>query len=211
MFHTPGEDGYATITISGHHETWPIRSKVFRNWLAHRFYDRERKPPGSQAVQDAQNLLEARAKFDGPEHPVFLRVAQTADAVYLDLCNATWETVEITGEGWQVIANPRVRFRRSRGMSPLPHPISGGSIEDLREFVNVPDERTWKLLVGFLVGSLRPKGPYPILILQGEAGSPLLTALLARRVGWFAARLALGCAWLVAADAVRDSPHFFLR
>src|SRR5690606_22857722 len=77
-------------------------------------------------------------------------------------------------KGWRVdwrLATRRPVFRRVRGMRPLPEPRSGGSIEDLRPFVNVPDENAWRLLVAWLLAALRPTGPYPVLVLQGEQGS----------------------------------------
>ena len=56
-------------------------------------------------------------------------------------------------------------------MLSLPVPVKGGSLEDLREFINLPDRSDWGLLLAWLVAALRPRGPYPILILVSEAGS----------------------------------------
>jgi hypothetical protein len=72
------------------------------------------------------------------------------------------------------MASP-VRFRRPAGMLPLPEPIRGGSIDALREFVNVGHEDR-PLLLGFLVAALNPVGPYPILDLFGEQGSAKSTS-----------------------------------
>ena len=46
----------------------------------------------------------------------------------------------------------------------------GGSVNDLRHFVNVTDEE-WPLLLGWLLAAMRPRGPYPVLCLHGEQGS----------------------------------------
>ena len=64
-----------------------------------------------------------------------------------------------------------MRFRRSKGMQPLPCPATDGSLLRLRELINVGDDRNWILLLSWLVAACRPQGPYPILILQGEQGS----------------------------------------
>jgi hypothetical protein len=48
-------------------------------------------------------------------------------------------------------------------------------VDELKRFVNVKDERGWRLLVAWLVQALRPSGPYLILILQGEQGSAKTT------------------------------------
>ncbi|BDG61532.1 hypothetical protein [Caldinitratiruptor microaerophilus] len=183
LWHTPDGDGFGTFEINGHRENWPLGSRAFRRWLARRFYEEHGKAPGSQALQDAINVLEGRAQFDGPEHPVYVRIAQHGGNVYLDLADADWRAVEITPTGWRVVDTPPVRFRRSRGMLPLPAPVPGASVEELRAFVNVGSDDDWRLLVSWLVGALRPSGPYPVLILQGEQGSgKSTTARLVRRM-----------------------------
>jgi uracil-DNA glycosylase family 4 len=173
LFHTPDGDGYATIPLDNHRLTMPIRSGDFRHWLVCQFYQKQGEPPGAKELKGAVDVLEARAQFDGPEHPVFLRVAPFNEKTsYLDLANShQGEAVEITATGWQVVTNPPVRFRRTRGMLALPTPVHGGSIDELRLFANVSDDSDWSLLVAWLVATLRPNGPYPILILQGEQGS----------------------------------------
>ena len=53
----------------------------------------------------------------------------------------------------------------------MPEPTRGGSIEELRPLLNMPDDDTWTLAVGWIVGALRPHGPYGVLSISGEAGS----------------------------------------
>ena len=53
-------------------------------------------------------------------------------------------------------------------MKPFPYPQKGGKVDDLRRFVNVKDERGWRLLVAWVVQAFRPSGPYLVLVLQGE-------------------------------------------
>ena len=64
-----------------------------------------------------------------------------------------------------------VRFHCPPGMAALPLPQTGGSVEDLRPFVNVRDEESFILAVAWLVGALNPDGPFPIALIQGEQGS----------------------------------------
>jgi Bifunctional DNA primase/polymerase, N-terminal len=171
VFRTPDGEAYASVRVNGHTETWPVRSKGFKDWLMHSFYSQEGKPAGNQALQDALAQIEAQARFDGAEHPVFLRIAQLGSALYVDLCNEAWEVVKVDADGWEVVSDPPVHLRRSKGMMPLPRPVAGGSVNLLRQYVNAAAQRTWVLMVAFLVGALRANGPFPILILEGEAGS----------------------------------------
>jgi hypothetical protein len=143
----------------------------FRRYLTRLFFEQMEKPPGSQAVQDALHLLEAKAQFDGERHHVYLRLGEHDGKIYLDLGDESWRAVEITADGWKIVENPPVRFRRSRAMAALPIPEAGGSIEDLRPFVNIEDDADWRLLVACLVAMLRPRGPYAIPALHGEQGS----------------------------------------
>jgi len=170
LFHDPDGNNYAGIPIDGHRENWRIRSRGFRNWLVRKFFETHEKPPGNQALSDALGVLEAKSQFEGEEYKTYVRLAEADNRIFLDLCNDEWGVVEIDGEGFRIVANSPVKFIRSKGMLPLPHPTNGGSIEELREFINIDSEESWVLLVGFLLASLSPCGPYPILILQGEQG-----------------------------------------
>ena len=74
LFHAPDGTGFADLSINGHRETWPIRTKGFRRWLARRFFEATQGAPSSEALQSALNVIEAKAHFDGPERKVHLRV-----------------------------------------------------------------------------------------------------------------------------------------
>ena len=116
LFHTPDGTGFADLDINGHRETWPIRAKGFRRWLARRFFEETGGAPSSEALQSALNVIEAKAHFDAPEREVHIRVGGLDGRLYLDLGDETWRAVEIDATGWRVIDNPPVRFRRAAGM-----------------------------------------------------------------------------------------------
>ena len=171
LFRTPEGHAFATLPIDGRRETWPLRTKTARRWLSRLYYEAEESAPGSQSIQDALGVLEGKALFDGAEHPVHLRTADHEDVLYLDLADPEWRAVEISADGWRVVADPPVRFRRARGMLPLPTPVEGGSLEQLRPFLNYGSEDDFRLMIAWLVMALRPAGPYPVLALHGEQGS----------------------------------------
>src|SRR5205823_1516561 len=76
LFHTPELEAFALLTISSTRQTWPIGSRDFRDYLSHQFYTRAGKAPGSQAVADAQSTLRGKALFEGPQWPVYTRIAE---------------------------------------------------------------------------------------------------------------------------------------
>jgi hypothetical protein len=107
------------------------------------------------ALNGALDVLDAKARFEGLEHPVFVRVAGGRGEVYLDLANAEWQCVRVTREGWTVEKASAVKFRRPSAMESLPLPQAGGALDLLRKFVNVASS-DFPLYVGFLPGALRP-------------------------------------------------------
>ncbi len=172
LFHTPDEVSYAVLDRDGTEQTWKLHSKRFRSWLSRRHHEEHEKTPGAQAIQDALNVLDGAALFDGAEETVYVRTARCDGRIYLDLANDDWSVVEITRDGWAIVPRSPVRFRRPAGMLPLPYPVSGKTqLDDLRELLNVVDDEDWLLTVGWLLGALRGDGPYPIKELVGEAGS----------------------------------------
>ncbi len=171
LFHTPDGVGFSDLDINGHRETWPIRSKGFRCWLTRRFFEETQGAPSSEALQSALNVIEAKAHFGAPERIVHVRVGGLDGKLYLDLCDEKWRAAEIDADGWRVIDNPPVRFRRAAGMRPLPEPARRGSVETLRKFLNVRSNADFVLAVGWLLAALRNRGPYPVLVLSGEQGS----------------------------------------
>jgi hypothetical protein len=182
LLHTPDKVGYARVVVGGHRETLSLKSAAFKQWLAGVYYQATGCAAGAQAVQDAVNVLECQARFEGSEKAVHVRLAEHQGDVYLDLGDADWTAVRVTPAGWQLVNDPPVIFRRPRGLLALPVPVRGGTVDELRRFVNVPDDDGWRLLVVWMVAALLPTGPYPVLCLHGEQGSA--KSSFARAVRW---------------------------
>jgi hypothetical protein len=170
LFHTAGHEAFAVVAVHGHRELWPVRARAFRHWLQRLHFEETGKAARAQAVQDALGVLEGRALFDGAEQSVEVRLADREGAVYLDLADDEWRAIEVTTSGWAVVSDPPVWFRRPGGMLSLPMPERGGELDELRRFVNIADD-DWPLLAAFVIASLRPFGPYPVLALHGEQGA----------------------------------------
>ena len=191
LFHTADQVAYADMTIGGHRETWPVRSKGFKRWLVRQYYEKTKGAPNSEAMQAALGVIEAKAHFDGPEQRVDIRIGGLENGtIYVDLCDDAWRAVEIDADGWRIVDEPPLRFRRTPGMLPLPVPVRGGSIDDLRPFLNVGLSITQRaklgtgsdpdtgfvLAVAWALAALNPNGPYPVLSFAGEQGTAKSTA-----------------------------------
>jgi hypothetical protein len=173
LFHTADAVPYADIEIDGRRETWPVRSRGFKHWLVRIYYEVTGTAPNNEALQTALLLCEARARFDGPEREVYVRVGGYGGRIYIDLANDRWQAIEVSPTGWQVLNSKQVpvRFRRSPGILPLPAPKGGGTVDDLHRFLNVRSAVDFELTIAWLLAAMRPRGPYPVLALMGEQGS----------------------------------------
>lgn len=172
LFHNPSGDPYMTAEVEGHREVLSLRSGRAGQLLRLIFYrNTDRKAAGSQVVTDALNVLRSQAVFDGPQCEVSVRVASHDEDVYLDMGDANWSAVRINANGWEVVTEPPVRFRRAKGMLGLAMPRRGGRIADLRRFLNVTNDDDFRLMVTVLICCFFPAGPYPVVLLQGEQGS----------------------------------------
>lgn len=172
LWHSPDREAFATVKVGDHVENCPVRSKDFREWLSGRYFAATGAAPSSQAMEDALRVYEGHAKHHGPEHKVFLRIGERDGAVYYDLGDAQWRAIEVTAREWRVIDRAPVKFVRPPAMRALPLPEDGGLIEhELRDLVNVRDDSDFVLIVGWLVGCFNPRGPYPILAVNGEQSS----------------------------------------
>jgi len=171
LFTSPDGACYTTFEVDGRTQTHQIGGRAFESYLVRAYYQTQGKPPNDTALRQAINTYAAKARFDGVVHPVYVRVAGYEDRVYLDLADAECRVIEIDAGGWRLSSDVPVRFLRPAGMQPLPMPEEGGSIEDLRQFVNVEDDDDFTVIVAYLLGALRPTGPFAHLELLGEQGS----------------------------------------
>jgi hypothetical protein len=171
LWHTSEESCYISLRyLDGHFEHRSLKSKATRQWLSGLYYDKTRKVANSSAISAAIMALEGYA-MKGSLYPTFIRMAKGDNAIFIDLGDDTREAIRVTTNGWDIIKNPPVKFRRHKGLKPLPRPERGGSIDDLRTILNIANNNLWLLVKGWLIGSLSPKGPYAILAIAGEQGS----------------------------------------
>jgi hypothetical protein len=171
LFHTPHGEAFATVPLNPGRATWLLQGSDFRGWLTRQFYEEEGVLLRRSDLQEVIRFLEYKALYEGPERTVWLRVAEAGEAIFIDLANDAWEAIEITARGWQVVTEPPVKFRRPPGMLALPSPVAGGCLEELQPLMNVATPQDWIVLLAWLVAALRPRGPYPVLLLYGEQGT----------------------------------------
>jgi hypothetical protein len=176
LFHDADQRAWIRLPSEDHYETYALDSRELKTFLQREYWNRMKALYGRGELMDTATIaarleyLTAKALFDGPEKSVFLRVGEEDRILYVDLCDEKWRAVMITPDGWDVVDAPEVFFRRAHGMKPLPVPERGGSLDELAHFLNVSRDQ-FVLVKEWLLAALRPKGPYPLMVALGSAGS----------------------------------------
>lgn len=171
LFHDDGGTPFAAASVGGRTAVLRVDGCDYAELLGREYYGLTGRGASRNSISDAVATLSAKAKYDGPKEPVFLRVAPMADGIAIDLGRDTSEAVAVTADGWRVSEAP-VRFIRASKSSALPRPVRAAPCDFglLWEHVNVA-EADRVLVAAWLLAALRPVGPYPIMLLVGQQGT----------------------------------------
>lgn len=146
-----------------------------RALLAREHFARTGRAPTQQALADALLVIEGIAQ-DASESKLYLRAAQHAGELWLDLGDHSGRAVRITAAGWTVEDCPPVLFKRTTLTGPLPEPQPGGSLDDLWDWLNVAAADR-PLVAAALVSMLFSEQPHVVLAIFGEQGTGKTTAV----------------------------------
>lgn len=122
---TTFHDSFGVSYITFNHKseggvTYSVDSKEFSREFRRMFHREHKRPLNVDVFETvrAQLLAEAGSKC----HEVWLRVAVAGDTVYLDLCNAAREVLEISPRGLKYNSLPPINFTRPATTKALPKP-----------------------------------------------------------------------------------------
>lgn len=109
---------------------------------------------------------------------ICMRTAYSDGSTFIDIGDSDHSVIEISPSEVTYVASGILEERRTFFAHPAGYeslPVIDGhasDLEALRAFMNLPEgDDAWRLLVAFILYALRPKGPYPILLVGGSAGS----------------------------------------
>lgn len=173
---------FVRFPLCGHSEIAGVRSRRFQAWLTDKFFTDQQVEPKKADIEGSVLLLEALA-HKNPKRKTHTRMARLDERIYVDLCNDRYQVVEVDANGWHIVEDSPAWFMRSSSMQALPEPTEGGSLLEFREFVNLDDE-DFTLLMGWVVTTMNPDGPFPLLAISSEQGSgkSTLTTLLKKLI-----------------------------
>lgn len=176
LFHDQFKEPYAHVLITGHRETWKLKSRQFKRWLCTKYWESEEKAPHTNAISSALTILEGKACFDGRKIKLENRVAMFEGAIWYDLSNEDWQAVKISHNGWEIVNDPPILFRRYAHQQPQVLPIKQkGDLKALLPFVNLVKSEQGHLLLVYLASCFIPEIPHPIPILYGPQGAAKTT------------------------------------
>lgn len=182
LFHDENKDVYARDRQSN--EVRRIDSRSFKDWCLSAFFGDKGKAIRDQSFREALSTISGLGRFGGECLSAHIRCAEKGGTYFLDLAEPGNSRAIAIGPGaWSLVDNPPVMFTRPDAMRPLPVPVRGGDLSGLWALVNVP--QCCRLLVlAWLIDSLRPETPFPLLEIVGEQGSAKSTtqALLRRLI-----------------------------
>jgi hypothetical protein len=159
--------------VDGHREQWRIDQREFREWLAHRYYEAEGKTFSALAFEAARHVLAVIARKKQKEHKLFTRFARIDDAIYYDLCDPEWRAIKITKNGWSVVSELPIVFKRQSHQAEqvVPQRDDKCRVSDIFDFINITDEKQKILMQAWLVSCFIPEFPHPMAYISGSQGT----------------------------------------
>ncbi len=171
FMHDAQRQPYAVFEVAGARQVYGVQSSGFSDYLSHAYYCAHDRAPNESSLKVALATLRGQAQFEGETCEVFTRIAKTGAGYWLDLCNDTWQCIQVTATGWAVMAGDGAPlFTRSSSMRPLPAPERGGSLDSLWPLINIP-EADRLMVLAWMLECLRADTPNVVLELVGEQGS----------------------------------------
>lgn len=175
LFHSDQLTWYVGIpTAGGGVINAPVGSARSNHFLQELFFRATARALKPRDRDDYTAHLNARAVFEGPQQAVYVRVGGRRPACVHDLGRDDGAIVEVTADGYAITQRPAAKLIRMQGMKTLPLPRAGETLySGLSKFKQplVLDDQQWPLVLAFLIGALRPAGPYAFLAVEGEQGS----------------------------------------
>lgn len=163
--------GHARVVVDNHKEIMACSSGRFKQWLSHSYMEQHGNIADPGALSAAIHTIESMAAFKGKEYKLHNRVAKVADTIWLDLADEGNRAVRITANGWEIVDEPPILFRRHAHQSAQVEPQRGGNIRDLFEFINVTEPALQLLLLVYLAECFIPDFPHALLYIHGQQGS----------------------------------------
>jgi len=166
---------FAKIENNGHMETIDLNTTKARSWLLFTYKQTTNQICPSDSYKNALDAIKSDAMFDSStRETIFLRVAQTDDAIYYDLCSPKWELIKITKSGVETISydeNTPTFIRKQSMVEQVRSKFEGrDALEELVILLKL-DEKDRLVFKIHLICFFFEKFETPLAVILGEHGS----------------------------------------
>lgn len=168
LFHTSDRVAFASLPTSTGRVAIPLRSTEMSSWLHKEAFSLNRTL-SSTVLSEVLGGLEGRALHERQRGEVHQRVAASEERITLDL--GTGKVAVVQAGDWSLETTWDMHFRRPNTSLALVEPSKSGSLDALRPLLNIGDDASWRLAAVWLLSTLFPSFPCPILVLGGEQGT----------------------------------------
>ncbi len=168
LFHDQFGEAYMAVDGKGA-EVYRINSREYASWLNTHAYNNYHAILKNNQATDIKRALESLA-ICGKDSEIDLepRLRRIGNDIWYDLGE---KAVRINENGWEVVEEPPIMFRRYGHQKPQVEPKQGGDIQLFRKFTNITDESDWLMFLAFAVATLIPDIPKPVLVINGSQGA----------------------------------------
>ena len=171
---TPNGDVFVDLWVDARRYTVAVRSEGFVGML---YLICAQDAPGkmlsARAVDEIRAWAIGIAIARGRTFDANVRLGGDSKTVWYDLGDDTHDMVKWIGGRWVITraTGDTPHFYRPGGMLGQVRPGDGGNlVELLSRHIRTKNDDIY-LIAAWLIGAMKPGGPYPILIINGEQGS----------------------------------------
>ena len=168
---------YGIIKINERYKVIFLGSTQCIQWLKSTYFEYCRKIHSNDLYKNALGMIIAQSITNEiPIEKIYNRIAFVDDEIFYNLCNADYEIVKITTNGYSVIkndiGNPLFRRKSSPRVQPYPKKSKKNQnpLSELMELLRIPLENK-QLFKIHLLSFFLEEVPIPIMIIHGEQGS----------------------------------------
>jgi len=173
LFHDQYNEAYIAFDGNGSNVS-KISSKTTKSWLQYIIFRRYTKALSPHMTNQVLQTLTGQAIFDGQQYHLSVRNVHTDGCLWYDLGKSA---ICITNEGWKIVEQPPILFKRFSHHKPPVVPQRGGDIRRLLKYINLADGLEQLLFLVYVVSAFIPNFPHPILILHGQQGAGKTTPM----------------------------------
>lgn len=158
-------------TADGQKASFRIGSNDFLKFLQGLVFKKFKKTIRPDQKREIQEILSVQIseKAGHNRRKIFRRVGYCDGKIYYDLGG---RTIQIDKNNWSEVRLERELFWFNQQLSlPQVVPTLGGNLDDLFKLINVSSDQDKLLLKLFVVTSMVPDIPKPILVIHGPKGS----------------------------------------